>query len=152
MALKVTDNLARLILFGAFSSSSMDISAGSKTHLLIKFMLAFGQECAVYIGGPDAQDQPAVMIHGHADLPGAVELASGTNLFRGGSLDAAMDGVLWGKYRPMDFRFFVGRHDYKEHLLDVAVVLGKYQPVACARSLALKQCISLPKPLWHEGQ
>jgi putative transcriptional regulator len=22
--------------------------------------------------------------------------------------------------------------------------------VACARALALKQCIQLPKPLWHE--
>jgi len=34
--------------------------------------------------------------------------------------------------------------------LDVKVLLGKFQPVACARSIVLKQCISLPKPLWHE--
>jgi len=30
------------------------------------------------------------------------------------------------------------------------VALGKYQPIASARCIALKQCIALPKPLWHE--
>ena len=34
--------------------------------------------------------------------------------------------------------------------LDVAVILGKYQPMACSRSVVLKQCIALPKPLWNE--
>ena len=61
-------------------------------------------------------------------------------------------GVLEGKYDPLEFRFFVGCHEYEESTLDVKVHLGKYQPIACARSLALKQCISLPKPLWHEGK
>lgn len=55
-----------------------------------------------------------------------------------------------GEYSPLEFRFFVGCHLYDESALDVAVHLGKYQPIACARSVALKQCISLPKPLWHE--
>ena len=55
-----------------------------------------------------------------------------------------------GIYQPLDFRFFVGKHLYDENVLDLSVVLGKYQPVACSRALALKQCISLPKPLWHE--
>ena len=68
-----------------------------------------------------------------------------------GGIDAAVKGVLEGEYSPLEFRFFVGCHKYKESALDVAVHLGKYQPIACARSLALKQCISLPKPLWHEG-
>ena len=49
-------------------------------------------------------------------------------------------------------RFFVGCQKYRESALEVAVHLGLYQPIACARSLALKQCISLPKPLWHEGE
>ena len=92
---------------------------------------------------------PATIIHGISDLPGATEISPGSNIYRGG-LDAAVDGVLDGKYSPLEFRFFVGCHDYEESMLDVEVLLGKYQPIACARALALKQCISLPKPLWHE--
>jgi len=147
MALKLTENLAQLVLHGAYQTAPKTKET-PKTDL-VKFMMAFGQECAVYIGGPDEQDQPAEIVHGIADLPGAVEIYPGSRIYCGG-LDAAVDGVLDGKYKPLDFRFFVGRHSYDESTLDVSVVLGKYQPVACARALALKQCISLPKPLWHE--
>ena len=156
MALKLTENLARLVLNGAFSASTVRLvqedeqpEETPKKADLLRFLLAFGQECAVYIGGPDDQDKPAQLLHGIADLPGAREISPGSRIYMGG-LDAAIDGVLRGKYKPLDFRFFVGRHKYDESALDVAVVLGKYQPVACARSLALKQCLSLPKPLWHE--
>lgn len=103
----------------------------------------------VYIGGPDDQGKPAEIIHGIKSLRGAREIAPGTGIYRGG-LAAAVDGVLKGLYQPMDFRFFVGKHRYEDNLLDVSILLGKYQPVACSRALALKQCISLPKPLWHE--
>jgi len=116
---------------------------------LKRFMMAFQNECAVYVGGPDEQGNPAEMIHGIKDLPGAVEISPGTKIYKGG-LAAAIEGVLSGKYNPLEFRFFFGCHKYEESALDVAVHLGKFQPVACARSLALKQCISLPKPLWHE--
>jgi len=145
MAMKLTENLARLLYNGAFVSSSPNNKKD-----LVKFMLAFGQECAVYVGGTQAQQEAAIMLHGIKDLPGAVEISPNTGIYRGG-MQAAIDGVLEGKYKPLDFRFFVGRHEYKESMLDVQVLLGKYQPIACARSLALKQCISLPKPLWHEG-
>ena len=145
MAMKLTENLARLVLNGAFASSALQ-----RKKDLVKFILAFGSECAVYVGGSQGQQDPAIMIHGIRDLPGAVEISPNTGIYRGG-LPAAIEGVLEGKYKPLDFRFFVGRHDYKESMLDVQVLLGKYQPIACARSLALKQCISLPKPLWHEG-
>lgn len=171
MAFKLTENLSRLVLHGAYltsptlssttSSSSTAIppisivtepeqrgNVGAKKDL-VKFMLAFGQECAVYVGGADDQDKPATILHGIRDLAGAREISPGTGLYEGG-LEAAVDGVLHGKYKPLDFRFFVGCHISEESTLDVSVVLGKYQPVACARSLALKQCISLPKPLWHE--
>lgn len=144
MAMKLTENLARLVLNGAFVSSS-----SPKTDL-VKFVLAFGNECAVYVGGSQGQQEPALMLHGIKDLPGAVEISPGSGIYKGG-LAAAVDGVIEGKYKPLDFRFFVGRHEYEESMLDVQVLLGKYQPIACARSLALKQCISLPKPLWHEG-
>ena len=147
MAFKLTENLGRLVLKGAYKG---DLNYEARKDLL-KFMLAFGPECAVYVGGPDQQGDPATMIHGIADLPGAVEISPGTNIYKGG-IEAAVQGVMDGKYNPLEFRFFVGCHKFEGTGLDVAVVLGKYQPVACARSLALKQCISLPKPLWHEGE
>lgn len=103
----------------------------------------------VYIGGPNDHGKPAEIIHGIKSLRGAKEIAPGTGIYRGG-FAAAVDGVLKGLYQPLDFRFFVGKHVYDDNLLDVSVLLGKYQPVACSRALALKQCISLPKPLWHE--
>ena len=166
MAMKLTENLGKLVLNGVFQTSTSqfmskggitkftqktsDMTNGARADLM-KFMSAFGNDCAVYVGGPDHQDQSAVMIHGIADLPGAVEISPGSQIYLGG-LDAAIEGVLDGKYNPLEFRFFIGCHEYDEHSLDVAVHLGKYQPIACARSVALKQCISLPTPLWHEGQ
>lgn len=150
MAMKLTENLAQLILFGnpQEEEEEEDILNEQEASRLVRFLLAFGSECGVYIGGPDQQDQPALLLHGFAELPGAVEIANG--LYQGG-LEAAMDGVLRGKYRALDFRFFVGRHECESPFsMELLVELGKYQPVAAARTLALKQCLALPKPLWHE--
>ena len=152
MAFKLTENLGKLVLQGAFMTNV----AGDNTKLvdrrdLMRFMMAFSSECAVYVGGPDNQGDPAIMIHGIKDLPGATEISPGSNIYRGG-MDAAVDGVLDGKYSPLEFRFFVGCHEFTDSELDLSVLLGKYQPIACARSVALKQCISLPKPLYHEGR
>ena len=60
--------------------------------------------------------------------PEVIEIAE--PIYRGG-LAAAVDGVLKGLYQPLDFRFFVGKHEYDENILDLSVVLGKYQPVGC---------------------
>lgn len=153
MAMKLTENLARLLLFGNSNEDDEDEDDDvtlneQQASQLIRFFLAFGSECGIYIGGPDQQDQPALLLHGFAELPGATEIANG--IYQGG-LEAAMDGVLRGKYRALDFRFFVGRHECESPFsLELLVELGKYQPVAVARSLALKQCLGLPKPLWHE--
>lgn len=147
MAGKLTENLGKLVLFGVDRPKDLTFAARKD---LLRFMIAFGPECALYVGGPEDQDQPATVIHGIPGLPGAREISPGSRIYEGG-LDAAVQGVLDGKYKPLDFRFFVGCQLYEEFGLDVAVHLGKYQPVACARSLALKQCIALPKPLWHEG-
>eukprot|EP00535_Pseudo-nitzschia_heimii_P010679 CAMPEP_0197179890 /NCGR_PEP_ID=MMETSP1423-20130617/4692_1 /TAXON_ID=476441 /ORGANISM="Pseudo-nitzschia heimii, Strain UNC1101" /LENGTH=492 /DNA_ID=CAMNT_0042629877 /DNA_START=96 /DNA_END=1571 /DNA_ORIENTATION=- len=147
MAFKLTKDLGKLVYLGTDDPSRTIDS--KKVRGLTNFMLAFRDECAIYIGGSDDQSKPATLIHGIRDLPGAVEISPGSNIFRGG-LEAAVEGVLAGTYTPLEFRFFVGCHDYDESMLDVEVRLGKYQPVACARALALKQCISLPKPLWHE--
>jgi hypothetical protein len=150
MAFQLTENLGRLVLLGAFQQEVSSGAFGSSRQDLVRFMMAFKQECAVYVGGPDEQGNPATLIHGIPDLPGAVEISPGSKIYQGG-IEAAINGVLDGKYSALEFRFFVGCHSYEESTLEVAVHLGKYQPVACARSLALKQCISLPKPLWHEG-
>jgi hypothetical protein len=147
MAMKLTENIGKLVLNGAFMTIGV---TANKQKDLMRFMMAFGPECAVYVGGPDDQEQPAIMIHGMAGLPGASEISKGSGIYQGG-IPAAVQGVLDGKYQPLDFRFFVGCHVYEESALDVAVHLGKYQPIACARAVALKQCIALPKPLWHEG-
>jgi len=147
IAFKLTKDLGRLVYFGAFDRKTS--ASREKVKGLTRFMIAFRDECAVYIGGPDDQGKPATIVHGIRDLPGAVEISPGSNIYRGG-LEAAVDGVLEGRYSPLEFRFFCGCHSYEESMLDVEVRLGKYQPIACARALALKQCISLPTPLWHE--
>jgi len=154
MAFKLTESLGRLVLLGASlvekgGAINIQESDGIETQNVVKFLSAFENECGVYVGGPDDMDKPAIMIHGIDDLPGAVEISPGTGIYRGG-LVAAMDGVMSGKYKPLDFRFFIGHTSYVGGELDDAVSLGKYQPVACSRPLVLKQCIQLPKPLWHE--
>ena len=150
MAFKLTENLGKLVLQGAFMTNIAGDTKLVDRRDLLRFMMAFSSECAVYVGGPDNQGDPAIMIHGIKDLPGAKEISPGSNIYRGG-IDAAVDGVLDGRFSPLEFRFFVGCHDFTESELDLSVHLGKYQPIACARSVALKQCMSLPKPLFHEG-
>eukprot|EP00548_Thalassiothrix_antarctica_P010387 CAMPEP_0194152834 /NCGR_PEP_ID=MMETSP0152-20130528/54175_1 /TAXON_ID=1049557 /ORGANISM="Thalassiothrix antarctica, Strain L6-D1" /LENGTH=470 /DNA_ID=CAMNT_0038857689 /DNA_START=187 /DNA_END=1599 /DNA_ORIENTATION=+ len=146
-----TENiLCKIVLFGAMSNVIGDgrIPVEEKNKYS-KFLLAFEKECAVYVGGPDDQDKPAVVIHGVPALKGATEISPGTGIYMGG-LEAAIDGVLDGRYKPLDFRFFIGCNRYQKGGLDIEIRSNKYQPIACARALALKQCIQLPKPLWHE--
>ena len=59
-------------------------------------------------------------------------------------LRSLVDGVLGGTIAPLDVRWFVGRHT------ELSAADGGWQAVACARTIALKQCLGLPKPLWHE--
>ena len=149
MAFRLTENLARLVLFGASSAMEDGGVAVSEMNWYTKFLRAFESSCAVYIGGPDHMEKMGVIIHGISDLEGAVEISPGTGIYRGG-MEAAVDGVLEGRFNPLDFRFFIGCHDYRNGDLDVNIYSNKYQPIACTRALALKQCIQLPKPLWHE--
>jgi hypothetical protein len=150
MAFQLTDHLARLCLYGTLEAKMKPQSIMDEQNAeIIEFMLAFRQECAVYIGGAADHDKPAEIVHGIPNLTGAVEISPGTGIYRGG-LQAAVDGVLKGLYKPLDFRFFIGKYNYEDTILDFIVTMGKYQPIACSRSLVLKQCISLPKPLWHE--
>jgi hypothetical protein len=149
MAFSLSENLAKLVLFGSYGGMVMGSTPVSQTNRYLKFLRAFESSCGVYVGGPDNMSEPAILIHGFSELEGSKEISPGTGIYQGG-LDAAIEGVLSGKYKPLEFRFFVGRHDYKNGDLDVKIYSNKYHAVACTRALALKQCIQLPKPLWHE--
>ena len=135
LAMRADAKLSALLLNGASGSVYDDA-------FIERFRRAFGSQGAVYIGGPDAQGAPALVVHGF-DLPGASELSPGTRIYTGG-VEAAVDGVLDGTYSPLDFRWFIGKHS------GVGGSRGEWCSVACARPIALKQCIGLPKPLWHE--
>lgn len=149
--------LAKVLLEGggALKDGSGSGSGNFGEDFVDKFLEAFDTGGVVYHGGDNSQLDPAVMVHGISDLPGAMELAPGTGIYRGG-IEAAVEGIMSNKYNPLDFRFFYGRKSYDpaEHP-ERGVLLQKvqdveYKMVACARSVALKQCLALPKPLWHE--
>ena len=72
MAFKLTDNLAQLVVHGAYSTDD-----GKAKPSMAKFRKAFAEECAIYVGGPDQQGEAALIIHGFGDLPGAREIAPG---------------------------------------------------------------------------
>jgi len=61
-----------------------------------------------------------------------------------GCLPAAIEAVRRGAASPLDFRWFIGRHT------SLKAGNGGWRGMACARPVALKQCLGLPKPLWHE--
>ncbi|CAI5470769.1 unnamed protein product [Closterium sp. Yama58-4] len=65
-----------------------------------------------------------------------------------GGLEAAAEQVLLGNMPPTDFRFFVGQLEWPAGKLQEEVDAGLWYTAACARSLVLKQCLQLPKPLW----
>lgn len=71
------DSLARLILYGQFQKEGV-----CKVDEFLKFSSAFGEECAMYVGGPNMKGSPAILLHGIEDLPGAMELSSGLKIYR----------------------------------------------------------------------
>lgn len=87
-------------------------------------------------------DEPGVCIHGRADLARSEELSPGAGLFAISVADA-LDAVLCGDAKQSDFRLFLGRHE------GLTTAMGEWCAVACARPLMLKECRSLPTPLWH---
>merc|ERR1712071_463516 len=145
LSLKLSEDLAKFLLFGKYYNKV----GVSQTETLVKFLNAFENECGVYMGGPNGQDHPAEIIHGIPNLEGCVEIGEGTGIYMGG-IPAAIESVLKGHHEPLEFRFIVGYQNFTSAILEEKVKMGKYQPIACARSLALKQCIGLPKPLWNE--
>jgi len=118
------------------------------------FDSAFGQRIAAYVGCPDRskvmnQKSQAMLIHGIADLENARELSPGLGIFRGGLTDA-IQRVKNKQNDPFDFRFFLGSYEWGPGEIEKHIAHGVYKPVACSRAIALKQCIALPQPMWHE--
>ena len=156
----INAQLGKLLLNGVSENDSDDDDDDDNSTyeygFLDKLVQAFGTEGPVYMGGPDCQTEPALLLHGISELEGSTELAPGTGIYQGG-IKAAVDGILEGRYQPLEFRFVLGRQVCNPETNPEARTLldkcskGEYQPVACARSVALKQCLGLPKPLWHEG-
>lgn len=120
------ESVARLLLNGG----DMNADAGYDDALVARFVRAFGAEAAVYVGGPDEQDAPGIVVHGR-DLPGAAEIAPGTGIYTGG-VEAIVDGVLGGEFQPLDFRWFLGRRQVRRHLPNGASRAGSLAGGRCA--------------------
>ncbi|CAI7911455.1 unnamed protein product [Closterium sp. NIES-53] len=118
----------------------------AKVNRVEEASLAVFARNAIYIGGFKSDGSTLYFMHGH-DLPGAKEVMPG--VFMGG-LEAAAEQVLLGKMPSSDFRFFVGQVEWQPGKLQEEVDAGLWYTAACARSLVLKQCLQLPKPLWRE--
>lgn len=142
LAKQMNMQLAQLLLNGAAESRPAGVPPLHSDAFVDRFLSAFGSQCAVYLGGPDEQGGVGRCIHGF-ELDGATELCPGTRIFTGG-MEAIVESVESGERSPLDFRFFVGVRK------DICTDNGSWHPVACARPVALKQCLGLPKPLWHE--
>ncbi|CAI5524025.1 unnamed protein product [Closterium sp. Naga37s-1] len=118
----------------------------AKVNRVEEASLAVFARNAIYIGGFKSDGSTLYFLHGH-DLPGAKELMPGVYM---GGLEAAAEQVLLGNMPPSDFRFFVGQVEWPAGKLQEEVDAGLWYTAACARSLVLKQCLQLPKPLWRE--
>ena len=118
------------------------------------FQEAFGPKFAAYVGCPQRtktakQKDEALMLSGVPNLEGAHELAPGLGIYRGGS-QAAIHKVIAKANDPFDFKFFLGSYEWQPGELEKYIDDGLYQPAACSRAVALKQCLDLPMPMWHE--
>ena len=82
-----------------------------------RFMEAFGDEAAVYVGGPEEQNRPGMLIHG-TELDGAEELAPGTRIFTGG-FEAAVAAVKEGLHELL-----VTAPWFAEHVHPLRVAMG----------------------------
>ena len=79
-------------------------------------------------------------MHGRAEVEGR-ELCPGVYL---SSVGAALAAVRADVACASEFRLFHGHHE------GLSTASGEWCAVACARPLVLKECRSLPTPLWHE--
>lgn len=143
----VSPSLAVALFEKYLSGDSPSEATKDEISDLNSFVTAFEQG-PVYAGGPEDQETMATLLHGYP-LPGAREIASGTQIYEGGFI-AATNSVRKGECKPIDFRIFVGQRRWAPGKLREEIKHGLWIPVAASRTVALKQCLGLPKPLWHE--
>ncbi|CAI5959302.1 unnamed protein product [Closterium sp. NIES-64] len=99
----------------------------------------------VLLEGPSLLSPSACLTSFSSSCPLPRQLMPGVYM---GGLEAAAEQVLLGNMPPSDFRFFVGQVEWPAGKLQEEVDAGLWYTAACARSLVLKQCLQLPKPLW----
>jgi len=120
-----------------------------------------GSGCRIYQAqGPLALATAAesVML-GSALTPPPASLWTATNIASGEvtsttttDVSSGSSGDGGGGSAVLDYRLFIGRKRWGPGELEkeVAATGGMWQCAATSRPLALKQCLGLPKPLWHE--
>jgi len=142
--------------------AALELDAGGMADFH-DFHAAFGNDVAVYLGGRGAAEDgdwegvgwegSALMLHARPGLEGAVELAPGCGLYRGGAAAAARL-VAQGEADASEFAFFVGSYDFGPGELRGAVRAGLYQPALCARAVVLggrsDAGLETSRADWHE--
>ena len=158
LATSVNRQLARLML-AADGEPPVGVERGGDgaTAALEELLVdAFGTNGVVYFGGDERQLDGGLVLHAGGELGGATrEVGAGTGLYAGegaAALEAVARAVLAGELEPLDVRLFVGRcvWPHGELAARCAPARAEYRAIAAARALVLKQCVGLPKPLWHE--
>ena len=117
-------------------------------------LLVHGSTAVFHAAARDLEAQPAAAPGGMAPAPvrsanECREVSRGARVYVGG-LAAAVAALNKGEGQPLDYRLFVGRKVRAKDALEREVKQGLWQCAVCARPVALKQCLALPKPLWHE--
>jgi len=136
--------LTRLFLFGQQAENLPGVrqtDTPQMTAMMQKFETAFGRSktCPLYYGGSHginaegSNSEPGTILGPHK-LPGARELAEGTNIYVGG-LESACDKIIAGEAYPLDYRLFLGttRFDFPNGLFEQCKA-HKLQPLSCSRS------------------
>ena len=114
---------------------------GGRSQLCVAF-----PQNRVYCGGLNGQ-QLISPLHGYKGIEGSKEVVPGIYL---GGQEAATATVLAGQRPAVGFKFFSGCIAWGPGELEQEVAAGGWHCAACSRSLALKQCLALPVPLWVE--
>ena len=158
LATSVNAQLARLMLARDGAPPAAPERGGDEATAEVERLLvdAFGRDGVVYFGGDERQLDGGLVLHAGGELGGATpEVGAGTGLYAGrgaAALEAVARAVKAGELEPLDVRLFVGRCVWPRGELAArcAPARAEYRAVAAARALVLKQCVGLPKPLWHE--
>lgn len=99
----------------------------------------------LYCGGNTRQEVISI-IHRFSAV-GGTEIVPGIYL---GGHERACDSVEKGDLDPSSFKFFSGCEVWPTNALKSEVEDGLWYVAAASRAVILKQCISLPVPLWAE--